>query len=229
MKHILVKLALGLLLSASAAFAHSDAFKAEFVDTLVSPYLAMQTSLAGDDLEATHTAAKHFLQAMTHAPHEGEAHKTAAALATPTKTIAEASDLKAARNAFLELSNEMILLVKHVGIPQDTELFVAHCPMAFGNKGADWMQSDKTVANPYYGSMMLRCGSIETQINGEQMERMKHKEESESKQERHEHSIMQKPASSMPHAELDAIHAGIAAYKKADTTSTSLNMSCCGK
>lgn len=32
--------------------------------------------------------------------------------------------------------------------------------MAFGNRGACWIQADTTVNNPYYGSRMLRCGTI---------------------------------------------------------------------
>jgi Cu(I)/Ag(I) efflux system membrane fusion protein len=32
--------------------------------------------------------------------------------------------------------------------------------MAFDGKGGSWLQKDATVANPYYGAMMLRCGSV---------------------------------------------------------------------
>ena len=38
--------------------------------------------------------------------------------------------------------------------------------MAFDNAGAYWIQPDSTTANPYYGAMMLRCGS-EREILGE--------------------------------------------------------------
>lgn len=156
------------MLSATAAFAHSDAFKPEFVDTLVGPYLEMQKSLAQDDLKAAQKGAKHYLEAMKKAPHEGEAHEETAELTAPAKAITAASDLKSARNAFLSLSKEMTLLVKHNGTNKDTPLYIAHCPMAFDNKGGSWLQSEKTVSNPYYGSMMLRCGSIKKQIAGKE-------------------------------------------------------------
>ncbi len=39
-------------------------------------------------------------------------------------------------------------------------LVVAHCPMAFDGKGADWLQLGKEIRNPYYGSSMLACGSV---------------------------------------------------------------------
>lgn len=162
-------LALSLLLSATAAFAHSDTFKPEFVDTLIDPYLAIQKSLADDDLKAAQKGAKHYLETMKKAPNEGEDHKETAKLTEPAKTITAASDIKAARTAFLSLSQEVTTLVKHIGTTQDTPLYVAHCPMAFDNKGGSWLQADKTVSNPYYGSMMLRCGSIKKQIAGKQL------------------------------------------------------------
>jgi Cu(I)/Ag(I) efflux system membrane fusion protein len=39
-------------------------------------------------------------------------------------------------------------------------LVVAHCPMAFKGKGADWLQIGKEILNPYFGSSMLHCGSV---------------------------------------------------------------------
>jgi Cu(I)/Ag(I) efflux system membrane fusion protein len=36
-----------------------------------------------------------------------------------------------------------------------------HCPMALDNQGADWLQKDPELRNPYFGSMMLRCGSTQ--------------------------------------------------------------------
>lgn len=37
----------------------------------------------------------------------------------------------------------------------------AYCPMARDGQGASWLQPQKNVLNPYYGSMMLRCGDLE--------------------------------------------------------------------
>lgn len=150
----------------TALFAHSDAFKSEFVDTLVKPYLAIQKAMAGDDLPAAKAGAKHYLEAMKSAPNKGEAHAEAADLSAPAKAIAESSDIKAARASFLDLSREVGSLVEHIGTTGDTPLYVAHCPMAFDKKGGMWMQSEKSIANPYFGSMMQRCGKIQKQIAG---------------------------------------------------------------
>jgi len=32
--------------------------------------------------------------------------------------------------------------------------------MANKNKGAYWLQKTKDIQNPYYGSMMFKCGSV---------------------------------------------------------------------
>ncbi len=34
------------------------------------------------------------------------------------------------------------------------------CPMAFDNKGADWLQMDEDIRNPYFGASMLKCGEV---------------------------------------------------------------------
>jgi Cu(I)/Ag(I) efflux system membrane fusion protein len=38
--------------------------------------------------------------------------------------------------------------------------FITFCPMAFGGRGAEWLQDHATIDNPYFGSRMLRCGEI---------------------------------------------------------------------
>lgn len=155
MKNIIISLLLALSfgLVATTASAHSKDIKPEFVDTLVPAYLDLQTSLAADDLSAAQIAAKALLEVASQGPEF-------APLTDPVAKIVIAETIKAARQHFLPVSNEMISLVNQVGTTTDQKLYVAHCPMAFGGKGGDWLQDDRTVNNPYYGSMMLRCGSI---------------------------------------------------------------------
>lgn len=191
----LLQIAIGLLISVSALQAHSDAFKPQFVDTLVAPYLSVQKALAGDDLSGAQTGAKAFLKAMEKAPHEGEAHEEAADLRAPAKTISSASDIKDARTAFLDISRQMTSLIQHVGVTQSTALYTAYCPMAFNNKGGQWIQSDEKVSNPYYGSMMLGCGSIKEQIAGK-MDHASHG----GKMDHSEHSETAMPAMPAEHS-----------------------------
>ena len=36
--------------------------------------------------------------------------------------------------------------------------------MAFQGEGADWLQGDRDVRNPYYGPSMLTCGEVTEEI-----------------------------------------------------------------
>ena len=40
----------------------------------------------------------------------------------------------------------------------DKMVYVQHCPMAFDNKGADWLSFDSEIRNPYFGDKMMKCG-----------------------------------------------------------------------
>lgn len=47
----------------------------------------------------------------------------------------------------------------------NTPIYKVFCPMANGNKGGTWISQDSVVFNPYYGAEMLRCGTVEGQLN----------------------------------------------------------------
>lgn len=74
--------------------------------------------------------------------------------------LAEAADLETARKAFLKVSKAFISSAKEHGLPEG-QAILAHCPMAFDDQGAFWIQAKEPLANPYFGASMLRCGSIE--------------------------------------------------------------------
>ena len=71
----------------------------------------------------------------------------------------KADNIAARRDAFRPLSSALWDVLRRFGYqgPQTVRLF--HCPMAGQGAGADWLQMDKTTANPFYGASMLRCGS----------------------------------------------------------------------
>jgi hypothetical protein len=67
------------------------------------------------------------------------------------------------REHFEDLSKDVNDLIALVGT--DKTLYQDFCPMAFNNKGATWLSETKEINNPYFGSKMLKCGSIQKQIN----------------------------------------------------------------
>jgi len=72
----------------------------------------------------------------------------------------KADNIEAARKAFLKLSPAMIELNKKLGHGGNRNFYLTFCPMADSNRGAYWLQTVDTVYNSFYGSLMLRCGSI---------------------------------------------------------------------
>ena len=71
-----------------------------------------------------------------------------------------AEDIQTARTKFAPLSERLITISQTLGSSTQKNCYLMHCPMAFDNRGARWLQTTDKLANPYFGSSMLRCGSI---------------------------------------------------------------------
>lgn len=66
------------------------------------------------------------------------------------------------REHLVSLSEDLKDLIKLFGAPQT--LYQDHCPMFNGGKGAIWFSETKEIKNPYYGSKMMDCGSVQETI-----------------------------------------------------------------
>jgi len=83
------------------------------------------------------------------------------------KAVADASDIKTRRREFKALSDALIAAIREHGIDAVGNAYVVHCPMAFGDTGADWLSAKPEILNPYYGDAMLTCGTIEDVLSYE--------------------------------------------------------------
>src|SRR5690625_1442432 len=130
LKSILAKaiVTVSLIAGFTNAHAHSEAFKPEFVDTLVSPYLTIQEALAADKLTDARGGAQIFLTALKKGPSESDA-PGIEELATSSGAIVASKNIADARSGFLALSKEMQPLIEHVGTTNKTDLFVSHRAM----------------------------------------------------------------------------------------------------
>jgi len=144
----------------------SDEFRGQ-IRAVVEKYLSLHEALAGDNLGLTVTAAKSAIEPLSQVDMSllnGEPHNvwmaSSAKMSKALDAIQKAADIDAARKAFAALSNELIAVVEQFGIPETQQLYRIHCPMAFNKKGADWLQADKEIRNPYFGASMLKCGEI---------------------------------------------------------------------
>ena len=54
-----------------------------------------------------------------------------------------------------EISNKI-----EVEMPKGKILYLDFCPMANNNKGGFWLNIEKEIKNPYFGSSILKCVSV---------------------------------------------------------------------
>lgn len=133
-------------------------------------YLPVQSALAADDAEKAEAALaaleKQVIQATAADVADPEDRYAGAVqiLQESIRAMQEAENIAGMRQGFHKLSNELIASMKHFGYASSFTAHITHCPMAFDNKGADWLQADKQVLNPYYGEEMLHCGSVKGTI-----------------------------------------------------------------
>ena len=84
-------------------------------------------------------------------------------IASSAAKIVNASDIEVQRAAYEDLSKQMMEKVKATGV-ENGELYVQFCPMAFNDKGASWLSSNKEIRNPYFGEKMMSCGETRETI-----------------------------------------------------------------
>jgi hypothetical protein len=122
------------------------------LDAVYQQYQVLTKALVVEDVNTAKTAA---LAIETGAREI----KGAAAMARAAAEISSTSDVKAQRLAFASLNEDLIKLLKDIGLDQG-KLYVAHCPMALNDQGASWVSTTKEIRNPYFGDSMLTCGSV---------------------------------------------------------------------
>lgn len=141
------------------------AFKAQ-VGALAEAYLDLKDAFVHTDAQAAQKTATAFLEQLEQVDMgllKGQAHmywmQQLQALSAHARNMAGENDIEAQRKQFDFLSQAMIHTVKAFGA-EGKVLFVQSCPMAFDNQGADWLSTEETIENPYFGDKMMKCGSV---------------------------------------------------------------------
>ena len=126
-------------------------------------YLDAQEALAADDLGGFSQAAADLRTAIgfvEEAGLVGEPLGVWRRAAARLRVEPGITDIERARARFEGMSEAVIALQRRFGHRGSEAWYVAHCPMAFDDKGADWLQRGERINNPYFGASMLRCGEI---------------------------------------------------------------------
>ena len=133
---------------------------------LAEAYLNMKDAFVDTNPEIAATVATDFLQKLKMPDMKlvkGDAHifwmEQFDAMQAHVTKIGESTDVEEQRKQFGFLSEALINSLKAFGI-KGTPLYVMHCPMAFGNQGADWLSNEEQIRNPYFGDKMMKCGAV---------------------------------------------------------------------
>ena len=131
-------------------------FKNEEVTGVYDTYNTLKIALVNTDAEAAQDAAEEMILSM-------EAVEVTADLREEAQAIATTTDINKQRTHFEKLTSGIKIFVEE-NIAEGT-LYYQYCPMAFDGKGAYWISNEKKIYNPYFGDIMLNCGTVSEEIN----------------------------------------------------------------
>jgi Cu(I)/Ag(I) efflux system membrane fusion protein len=141
-----------------------DTFKAA-LGKVFEGYSQIQAALAQDDLPKAKEAFSSMHAVLHMMPLEGldsmakaEWDSTDSRIMAILHPMASADSIEAAREHFGDFSLVLSEAIGKFGIAGGEPIYQFHCPMARQNQGAEWLQKDSVLANPYFGSSMLKCG-----------------------------------------------------------------------
>jgi Cu(I)/Ag(I) efflux system membrane fusion protein len=142
----------------------------EQLDELYRGYVAIQGALSRDSLDDARRLMNAFIKTLEGVDasllsNDARARwtKEKTQLVASANMTAQADSIEKARLGFV-LVSESVIAIAHRFAPATVELRRFHCPMAFDGRGADWIQLTDQTENPYFGSAMFRCGSLEETI-----------------------------------------------------------------
>ncbi|QSS97996.1 efflux RND transporter periplasmic adaptor subunit [Psychroflexus sp. ALD_RP9] len=116
------------------------------LEQLLSKYLELKNTLVNDDFNQAQDSFKSFFTILKKQN-------------LNLKIQQDFRNIEALRNEFQLISEIMIKIVKKAKNLPET-IYIQNCPMADHNSGADWLSNSDAIRNPYFGSAMLKCGSV---------------------------------------------------------------------
>ncbi len=140
------------------------------LDGVTGAYLSLQQALAHSSFDKARAAVRAMTEALAGTdmtllkePSHEEWMRLRAGLRDALGRAGKAADVTAMRNDFLPLSLLLIEIFETLG-PSREPLYRAHCPMAFDDRGGDWITDEPKIENPYFGDAMFTCGEIKGRI-----------------------------------------------------------------
>lgn len=129
------------------------------ISKLYNQYIAIKNALAADNADQTSKAALDFIKIAGTVDAKLLSEGNINTLRKDATSISEARTIQKQREYFYNLSDNMIAVAKKFKL-SDKSVYVQYCPMAEGS----WLSNENKIVNPYYGSKMLSCGSVKSEI-----------------------------------------------------------------
>lgn len=173
MKTLLISV-FAVLFSFSAAFSQdlgkTDKAVKKHLNKVLSAYFDLKNELVASDAAGAKQNAESLsklLSATPSAKMKGNQLKVytdlSAKINSSLQLISASEDVEKQRVAFEPLSENIRLLITAFKA-NSSSVYVQFCPMAFNDKGASWLSERSEVRNPYFGKMMLTCGSVKSEF-----------------------------------------------------------------
>ncbi len=137
-------------------------------DAIIMNYLELKNALVADNTEAAASSGTKIVSAFKAfdvKSYSEEEQKELNEIIENAKEQAEhiaESAMDHQREHFEILSKDVVDLIAITGT--EKTLYQDFCPMYNDGKGAIWLSEIKEIKNPYYGSKMLTCGSLQREI-----------------------------------------------------------------
>jgi hypothetical protein len=151
-----------------ATYSNVDPKVAASLKEVLGRYLQVKNSLANDNADEAARGAKSMSDALAKVDKSlftAEQKNAYDQVEDDLKEHAEhigKSRIDHQREHFSMMSEDVYSIAKTFGSGQP--LYHDHCPMADGGKGAMWLSELKEIKNPYMGSKMQKCGTVEEKI-----------------------------------------------------------------
>ena len=151
---------------------NSEAFNKSFA-TVLSNYYALKDAFVKEDTVKIAASAKALISAadslkMNEMKADTSLIETAKMnaqnLRDEVKGLLGEAGIENKRKSFQMATSDLYDLLRVVKYDKE-KVYMQHCPMAFGNKGADWLSSTTEILNPYLPKKMLDCGEVKDSVD----------------------------------------------------------------
>lgn len=79
--------------------------------------------------------------------------------ASDSLLASKGENIETQRSFFSGISDALFSVLQTSKL-QNGGVYWEHCPMAFDDKGANWLSMEREIKNPYFGHKMMECGAV---------------------------------------------------------------------